>query len=96
MAKIEISNLKKGSKERFIPQQSVNAEYFVFQQGPTHWFQIDTYGSAGRKNPEKCSQSIRLDRPNVIKLMHIMIDELKISADELYPDLINNPSSQSF
>lgn len=96
MAKIEISNLKKGSKERFIPQQSVNAEYFVFQQGPTHWFQIDTYGSASRKNPEKCSQSIRLDRPNVIKLMHIMIDELKISADELYPDLINNPSSQSF
>ena len=56
---------------------AVYATYTVFEQSGERYFQIDTYGKAGRENPDKISQSIQINKETaaaLIKLMQVEFD----------------------
>lgn len=53
MAQIDINNMQKVNKERNTILDEVYATYTVFDNNGERYLQIDTYGKAGRVNPEK-------------------------------------------
>ena len=62
MAQIDIDGIEKIDKDRNTIQEKVSATYSTFEKDNKKYFQLDTYGRTGRKNPGKISQSIQLDK----------------------------------
>ena len=62
MAQIDIEDIEKIDKDRNTIQEKVSATYSTFEKDNKKYFQLDTYGRTGRKNPGKISQSIQLDK----------------------------------
>lgn len=54
----------------------VNSTYSIVQDDDGRSLQIDTYGSAYRKMPDKKSQSIRFSPEAIEQLRRILSDEL--------------------
>ena len=72
MALLDNKNFKLIMKEKNNIHQKTSAEYTYFDlQGKTI-FQIDTFGTVGRKNPHKCSQSIQIDKDMAKDLVPIL------------------------
>lgn len=84
MVRIVTKDIIKLNKDSAHVHTPVNATYSVFSSGGNDYFQIDTYGSAGRKLPGKCSQTIQLDRENLIELIRTAVAEMKITKDEIF------------
>ena len=61
MAQIDIETIKRINKEKNSLHTKVFTTYTSFEYGGKRYFQLDTYGRADRKIPEKISQSIQLD-----------------------------------
>lgn len=78
MAQIDIRNLSKINKERNIVHDEVHATYTVFDNDGERYIQIDTYGKAGRENPEKISQSFQFNREAAVCLVNLMIKEFEL------------------
>ena len=53
------------------------AEYSIFYCDGELYFQIDTYGSNTRENPNKVSQSIKLNREMEQYLINILKEKFK-------------------
>lgn len=81
MAQIDINNLKKINKERNTVHEEVYATYTVFDIEGQKYLQIDTYGKAGRENPEKISQSIQLNRRTASYLVNLLIREFDLKLN---------------
>lgn len=78
MALITKRNFSRINKERNMVHESIEATYCVFSKGENKYFQIDTYGSAGRQLKSKISQSIQVDREMAIELIELMKKEFNI------------------
>lgn len=61
------------SKTKNNIHQTTEAAYTVFEMSGKTIFQIDTFGTNKRKNPEKVSQSIQIDKD----MTQILINKLK-------------------
>lgn len=78
MAQIDISNLRKVSKERNIVHDQVCATYTVFDNNGEKYLQIDTYGKPTRENLEKISQSLQLNKEAAFTLVNLLIEEFNL------------------
>ena len=78
MAQIDINNLMKVNKERNTIHDEVQATYTVFDNNGEKYLQIDTYGKAGRENPEKVSQSFQFTREAASYLVNLLIEEFNL------------------
>ena len=78
MAQIDIRKLTKINKERNMVHDEVFATYTVFDDGVEKYLQIDTYGKAGRVNPEKVSQSLQFNREAALYLANLFIEEFDL------------------
>lgn len=78
MAQIDINNLTKINKERNTVHDEVYATYTVFDNNGEKYLQIDTYGKAGRENPEKISQSFQFNRESAAYLANLLIEEFSL------------------
>lgn len=72
MALLDNKNFKLIMKERNNVHQKTAAEYTYFDMQGKKIFQIDTFGSASRENPHKCSQSIQIDKDMATDLISIL------------------------
>lgn len=75
MAQINIDNLQKVNKERNVIHDEVYATYTVFYSNGEKYLQIDTYGKAGRENPEKISQSFQFNKESASYITNLLIEE---------------------
>lgn len=78
MAQIDIRNLIKINKERNNVHDEVHATYTVFDNDGERYLQIDTYGKAGRENPEKISQSFQFNRESALYLVNLLMKEFEL------------------
>ena len=62
--------------ERGTSHTEVNGTYSIIQDDDGMSLQIDTYGSAHRKMPDKKSQSIRFSPEAIAQLRKILSEEL--------------------
>ena len=62
MVQIKLRSIEKIEKQRNTIHEEVSTAYTVFEYEGEKYIQFDTYGKNGRKNPEKISQSIQLNR----------------------------------
>jgi hypothetical protein len=62
MVQINLKSIEKIEKQRNTIHEEVSTAYTVFEYEGEKYIQFDTYGKNGRKNPEKISQSIQLNR----------------------------------
>ena len=62
MVQINLRSIEKIEKQRNTIHEEVSTAYTVFEYEGEKYIQFDTYGKNGRKNPEKISQSIQLNR----------------------------------
>lgn len=69
--KLERITLEHGSKH-----SEVNCTYSIVQDEEGKSLQVDTYGSAHRKMPDKKSQSIRFTPEAIAQLREILLNEL--------------------
>lgn len=77
MAQIKKEHFDRIEKNRNMVHDAVYATYTVFEQSGERYLQIDTYGKAGRENPDKISQSIQINKETasaLIKLMQVEFD----------------------
>ena len=71
-----VRKLEKVELERDSKHTEVNATYcIVTDNSGNKYLQIDTYGSASRKIPNKKSQSIRFSKEAILKLKQIFSSE---------------------
>ena len=61
MAQINLQDIERVDKTRNTVHEKVHASYTVFEVDGEKYVQLDTYGRAGRENPEKISQSIQFN-----------------------------------
>lgn len=61
MAQINLQDIERVDKTRNTVHEKVHASYTVFEVDGEKYVQLDTYGRAGRENPEKKSQSIQFN-----------------------------------
>ncbi len=78
MALLNIENFKLITKEKNNIHQKTDAKYTYFDIQGKRYFQIDTFGTAERKNPHKCSQSVQLDKEMAKDLILILQKVFKI------------------
>lgn len=78
MALIIEENFDKLEKVRNTIHQPVQSTYTVFEKEGQKYFQIDTYGAANRKMPEKISQSIQMDRSMAECIVKLLKREFKL------------------
>lgn len=79
MARIMKENFKKIQKERNNVHIPARSTYSVFKTvDGKKYFQIDTFGTTERMNPEKISQSIQFDAEFATELIRIISDELLV------------------
>lgn len=77
VARISIDSLSQTHKERNSVHEVVRSTYTTFLTADgTRYFQIDTFGTAGREHPEKISQSIQLDAEAARTLIELLKREL--------------------
>ncbi|MBO4438804.1 MAG: AAA family ATPase [Spirochaetaceae bacterium] len=74
MAFINVNEMEKREKD-IREQEPVKATYSINNNGDKFLFQIDTYGSANRANPDKVSQSISFDADNIRALFTLLSRE---------------------
>jgi hypothetical protein len=74
-----VRTIKKASKDRQSVHGPTDCSYSIFTHGGETYLQLDTYGSATRKHPEKISQSIQLNR--------VSAKQLKKLIERAFPDL---------
>ena len=74
-----VRTIKKADKDRQAVHGPTDCSYSIFSQGGEIYLQLDTYGSATRKQPEKISQSIQLNRASA--------KQLKTLIERAFPDL---------
>lgn len=78
MAQISIESIKKIEKYRNIIHDKVHTTYTIFEINGKKYVQFDMYGRITRKNPEKISQTIQLDRETAQYLVNILYKEFNI------------------
>lgn len=78
MAQIKKENFDRIEKNRNMVHDTVYATYTVFEQSGERYFQIDTYGKAGRENPDKISQSIQINKETAQVLVKLMQEEFNL------------------
>ena len=78
MAQISIESIKRTEKERNSVHDKVSATYTVFEQDGIKYVQLDTYGRIGRKNPEKISQSIQVDKEAAEHIVDLLKKEFEL------------------
>lgn len=71
MAFINVKRMEKKEKD-IHEQEPVKATYSINNKGDKFLFQIDTYGSANRANPDKVSQTISFDEDNLRELFALL------------------------
>jgi len=71
-----VRKLERITLERGTSHTEVNCTYSIIQDDNGKSLQIDTYGSAHRKMPDKKSQSIRFSPEAIAQLRKILSDEL--------------------
>lgn len=77
-------------KEKTIQISSpVKATYSINRNSTTSVFQIDTYGTESRKNPENSSQTIAFDLKNLKELVHLISREFP----SIYNEITSRPES---
>jgi hypothetical protein len=78
MALISKQNMTEISKNRNSIHDITMATYTFFSKDGVKYFQIDTYGTRDRMNPEKISQSIQFDKDTAVFLIDILKNEFSI------------------
>lgn len=78
MALLDNKNFKLVNKQKNNVHQKTTAEYTYFDVQGNRFFQIDTFGTVGRQNPHKCSQSIQIDKDMAKDLILILQKTFKI------------------
>jgi hypothetical protein len=71
-----VRKLERITLERGSSHTEVNCTYSIIQDRDGKSLQIDTYGSANRKMPDKKSQSIRFSPEAIAQLREILSKEL--------------------
>ena len=71
-----IRKLERIILEHGLTHTEVNCTYAIIQDDDGKYLQIDTYGSAHRKMPDKKSQSIRFSPEAIAQLREILSKEL--------------------
>jgi hypothetical protein len=71
-----VRKLKRITLEHDSRHSEVNCTYSIIQGDDGKSLQIDTYGSAHRKMPDKKSQSMRFSPEAIAQLRDILSDEL--------------------
>lgn len=77
MAKVNMVNLTRRDKERNTIQTEAEASYTVFEMNGERYFQIDTYGTRGRKEQGKVSQVLQFDEESVKLLIKLLTTEFR-------------------
>lgn len=77
MAKVNMANLTRRDKERNTIQTEAEASYTVFEMNGERYFQIDTYGTRGRKEQGKVSQVLQFDEESVKLLIKLLTTEFR-------------------
>lgn len=75
MALLNLKTISKINKNRFIKHDMVETSYSIIQIKDEKIIQIDTYGSDGRKEKGKISQSIQLDEEGAKWLYELLKKE---------------------
>lgn len=76
MAQINLEDIEKTSKpRRNTVHDKVHTEYTVFIDNGQKYIQFDTYGRIQRKNPEKISPSIQMNRDTAKFLVELLSSE---------------------
>lgn len=70
-----VKKLERITLEHRSPHSEVNCTYSIIQGDDGKSLQVDTYGSAHRKLPDKKSQSIRFSPEAISQLRKILSDE---------------------
>ena len=78
MALIELSSFQQLEKNRNSAHEPTTSTYSVFSIGDKKYLQIDTYGKAERKNPDKVSQSIQLTYETANFLVDVLTREFNL------------------
>jgi hypothetical protein len=71
-----VRKLKRITLEHGSAHSEVNCTYSIVYDDNGKSLQIDTYGSAHRKMPDKKSQSIRFSPEGIAQLRRILAEEL--------------------
>lgn len=71
-----VRKLKRITLEHGSSHSEVNCTYSIVQNEEGKSLQVDTYGSAHRKMPDKKSQSIRFSPEAIAQLREILTKEL--------------------
>jgi hypothetical protein len=71
-----VKKLERITLEHGVPHSEVNCTYSIIQGDDGKSLQVDTYGSAHRKLPDKKSQSIRFSPEAISQLRKILSEEL--------------------
>lgn len=78
MARIEHS-LKYITKDRNYVHEIADATYTTFYaDNGIKYFQIDTYGTKKRKQPNKLSQTIQFDKETASVIVHILKEQFNL------------------
>lgn len=75
MARISVENIKETDKSRNSVHDKVYTTYTIFADEGEKYVQFDMYGRIDRKNPEKISQSIQIDRKAAKFILNLLTKE---------------------
>ena len=78
MARIDINNFERISKERNNVHGTVISSYSVFEINGEKYFQIDTYRSTDKQISGKKPQTIQFDKNAAKRIVEILRKEFKI------------------
>lgn len=83
MPRLNIDELERIEKSSYHVQEEADAAYSVFESRGKRYFTIDSYGSPNRKFQKRASQVTQLDEENAVKLIRLLVKELKLSWDDI-------------
>jgi hypothetical protein len=78
MVQINLRSIEKIEKQRNTIHEEVPTTYTVFEYDGDKYIQFDTYGKKDRKNPEKISQSIQLNRESAKFILDLLRSEFNL------------------
>jgi hypothetical protein len=68
-----VTHIENGTLEKDVPHSAVRCTFTVVSDANgDECLQLDTYGSATRKIPDKKSQSLRFSKAALLELKHIL------------------------
>jgi hypothetical protein len=70
-----VQKIEKADLERNSVHGPADCTYSAFTEGGRRYFQLDTYGSKGRKFTGKKSQTIQLDAASARALVELLVKE---------------------